>query len=582
MVPSPAVMTESPQHKISPEQIQQVVDDPMSLDLLDDAQRLVPALPTQSFVHIAKMLRNEGRLDLIVPHATADQLTGIFDLDTWTQGRIDVARARTWLALIVESLATSERPRGDLVRTMYAMDPEMWTFASLAATAVAQLDPEDDALRQQILEDMSALITWESPDGLFVVGVPDHEMGRSSLAILAAVYDDSLDDGRRLLNSLKWAIASEIEEQLLLWRKGRLADMGFPEWEDAMRLFAPISRAAIIGDKAPEEVALATEDEPLPPEIWDRGGGWLRQVMAALTPVEHGRRTREFLLLINELIAAQRLEPGDAASQEKALEQAQATLNLSFEMLLSGSKHTDPVSFLAERVAAAGLRRLFRHGYGALAGLRKASQKLHSDGAISIDHVGSLLDRPWGPAVRHLSLWMPEIALGSKKNSGRPIRDMSDVARATALVAGAAALVRLCFDKKGYGIDAVWLTRCDEPERICLGDLVRTAVIRTELPADPSRGDLAFPLTPADLILARKTMLVGGALRPDLRANFVERCIAVGGPEGAEVLSSNLLTRLEVELGGMEFNENLPDLNQIGGMLTIQQVGVWLKIRSGN
>jgi hypothetical protein len=582
MVPSPAVTTESPR-RIAIDELQQLVDDPLSLEARDDADALVPEMATQSFVQAALTLREEGRLELLLPHATAEQLTGLIDLDAWREDRVDVPRAREWLTNIVECMSTPDRARGELTRLMYAMDPEMWTFALIAATAIGELDPEDDGKRQLILEDMASLEIWETPDGLFVVGVPDQEIGRAALRVLRAVYDDSLDEGRRLVNSIKWSLPAEVEEQLLGWRRGRLADMGFPELEDAMRLFSPLSRSAVLGSEQPDTVILV--EGPEPPVVWARGSDLLRRVMSRLDDEEYGVRSREFLLLVNELIAAQRLEPGDLQARERALAQAQGTLNLAFELLLADGEHAaDAEGFLVDRVTTTGLRRLFRHGYSALAKLRTAAQTLHRHGGISIDRIASLLDRPWGPAVRTLGAWMPELPLGSKKNGTRPIRSAADLAEATRLVEGAAALTSLTFGSTGYAIDPIWLTRLDEPGKLKLGDLVRAAIVRNARAAKggPTERERLLPLDLDDLAWAKAELLVrGGHLATYVREDFAARCSDVAATRSADALSENLLTRFEVELAAMDLEDGKPDLTKVGGFLTIQQVGLWLKLRAG-
>ena len=488
------------------EEVALVVDEPLCLETRDDAPELIAALPVQSFVAVARKLREEQRLDLLLPYASADQITGIFDLDAWSRDRLATARAREWLDRIVDAYAQSEVERGRLVRLIHETDPEMWILANTAATAIAELDPNDEELREQVLEDMSSLVTWETPDGHYVVGVPDNELGRMALRILSAVYDDNLQEGRKLVSAIKWSVHNEVEDELLRWRRGRLADLGFPEWEEAMRLFAPLARDVVIGraSEDPEPHAHVPERfTALPPAQLGASHDVLRRVMQRLDDAEYDLRLREFLLLANELMAAQRFEPGDEALKERAVAQAQATLNLACELLLAGESFEDPDAYIASRIASVGLRKLFRFGYGPLAKLRKAALALHRGGQVSLAKIGSLLDRPWGPALASLSRWYPELPVDGKLGS-RPLRSLADVARATALVGEAGALAQLCFDLDGFAVDPVWLERLDESDRLHLGDLVRTALVCIELGV-PMR-----PLNPDDSRL--------GPRQPDRRA----------------------------------------------------------------
>lgn len=578
-----------------PEEVQLVIEDPTSLELRDDAAQLVVELPVQSFVTVARKLRDENRLDLALPHATAEQIVGLFDLDGWDRDRLAIPRAREWLDRIVDAYRESGAERGRLVDLLHDTDAEMWVLANAAATAVAELeDPDDDEYRARVFEEMAALHTWESPDGFFIIGVPDTELGHQTRRVIEAVYTDSLTEGRKLVSAIKWSLHAELEEELLRWRQGRLADLGFPEWEEAMRLFAPLAREAVLGAGDPEvERTPPAEGPSLPPQLTGSERDLLRRVMRHLDDDEYDLRLREFLLLVNELMAAQRFEPGDEALQERALGQAQGTLNLAFELLLA-SANLDAVSprgedvdaaadldFLAGRVRAVGLRQLFRFGYGPLAKLRKAALALHRSGQVSLDAIGSLLDRPWGPALATLSRWYPELPLDGKAGS-RPLRGRADLARATALIGEAGALAALSFAPQGCAVDPVWLNRVDVPAQIRLGDLVRTALIHAQLPGSSTAEGLR-PLAPQDLLWAHENLLdergrMVARVTEDLQARLDAMGVGPRGPALAEVL----LPRLAAELAGLEDRgDGLPDLTKVGGLLTIQHVGVWLKTRAG-
>ncbi|KIG17413.1 hypothetical protein DB30_03332 [Enhygromyxa salina] len=574
------------------EQAQLVVDEPMSLEGRDDAEQVVRALPVQSFVTVARKLRDEHRLDLLLPHASAEQITGLFDLDAWERDRLAIARAREWLDRIVNAYRDAAVERGRLSDLIYDTDPEMWILANAPATAIADLDePDNDEHRQQVLEDMASLRTWETPDGHYVVGVPDNELGNMTLRVLFAVYDDSLTEGRKLISAIKWSVHSEVEEELLRWRKGRLADLGFPEWDEAMRLFTPLARDAVSGRRDDEQAAAAhIPEQPqrlgkprdsLPPASLGVARDLLRRVMQRLDDDEYDLRLREFLLLANELMAAQRFEPGDESLQERAVAQAQATLNLACELLLAAEPQSDPEGFIAARIATVGLRKLFRFGYSPLAKLRKAALALHRDGRVSLATVGSLLDRPWGPALATLSPWYPELPVDGKAKS-RPLRNLADLAQATALVGEAGALAQLAFADQGLAIDPVWITRVDEPDRLHLGDLVRTAIVCAQLPGSSTAGGLR-PLGPADLRWAADNLVDdNGRLVASVGETVRSKLAAVGAADRAEALAGVLLPRLIMELAGLELREDgEPDLTKVGGLLTIQQVGVWLQTTIG-
>jgi len=563
------------------EQLRQVIDEPLALDELDTPGALVPQLSTQMFVRIARRLRDEHRLELLLPHATPEQLTGLLDIDGWNDDRVDVPRVREWLWAIADGY-TTYKPRGSLTDLMYEMDPEMWTLAVGHGMTVIDLDPEDDAAREVARDQLEGLRTWETPDGFFVVGVPDHELGRAALRILDLVYADDLAEGRKLALSIQASLSSEVEEDLYRWREGRLADLGFVSREEAVKLFRSLDAHAAADAEPRDFRYLPSESETglSVLESWS-STELLQRVMGRLPDGEHGRRAREFLLLVNEVMAAQKFPPGSEPLQERAVLQTQATISLGMEMLLTTrAGHPDPEGFLAERVAHIGLRDIFRVGFGALDKLRKAVRTLDRAARISLTGPASLLDRPWGPALRALLDFYPELALTGTGAGTRPLRTLADVARATQMIAEAEALTRLAFGSDGFAVDPVWLTRLDEPERIVLGDLVRTAIIHAHLPGSVTT---MAPLTPADLAWAAEHLLQGGELVPEVRRDFSSRCDALGIGRFTESFAETLLTRLRVELLGLERDaDGKIDLTRTGGLLSIQQVSMWLTVREGS
>lgn len=555
--------------------LQSAQDDPLSLDQRDDLASFVPRLPLVGFVRVARALREEDRLDLVLPHASPEQLTALLDLDGWARERLHVERARGWLLAIVEAYAAADKPRGELLRTIEEMDPEMWTMALLTGTSVFELDPEDEEQREQALAAVASLRTVQTPDGGFIVAVPDTDLGRAAIQVLERVYDDDLQSGRRLALSLRGAIAAQLEEDLLRWRSGRLADLGFVAWEEAMKLLRPLDLKAAREAAAEVRVAFPAEGgEPALTAFPSSPGGALRRVLATLSPRERGVRAREFALLVSELMSAQRFEPGDAKAQERAFFQAEATLGVGLDLLVSGLGlgPAEVDAFLAARVAALGLRGVFRVGYAPLATLRKAALSLHREGRVSLARIGSLLDRPWGPALEGLSRWMPELPLEATSAGTRPIASLRDVARATELLAQAGALAELTF--RGYEVDPQWVSRVDEPERLTLGDLVRTAAIRAHL----SPGAPFAPLVAEDLERAQGLLLASGRLAPVFAADLRRRCLAIGAPQHADAFVLGLLGRLEVELASLERDAaGTIDMTRVGGVITVQRVAVWLK-----
>lgn len=551
--------------------------DPLSLEDRDDLDTFIPAIPAQSFYRLATQLHDEGRVDLLFTNAKPEQLTTVLDLGAWTGDRLDVLRTREWIAAIVDTYETANFPRGALTALIDAMDPEAWTFAILPGTTIFELDPEDDEARDKVRRAVEHLFTYDTPDGFFVVAVPDDPVGRAAIRILDALYHDDLSRGRDMVVSVKAGLHSAIEEDLLRWRNGRLADLGFVPWEEAMKLLRPLTPAQALrrGEQARPGLApgIDLDPSPIPSEA-----GLLRRVLEHMRPAVAGIHTREFVLLVNEVISVQRLPPGDAASAERALHQTRSTLDLGLELLATARPDDQELlDFLAARTEAIGLRDVFRVGYGALDKLRSAALALHRSGQVSLGEIGSLLDRPWGPTLRALAQRLPELPLEETSAKSRPLASLRDVAKATRRIAQATLLSGLTFAPEGLGLDPQWVHRIDNPDRLTLGDLLRAALVHRRL---PGAGEAFAPLRADDLEWASQNLLTEAReLIPEIRAELEAQARALGADEAntAAVLGG-ILPRLGVELAGLERDdEGIPDLTRVGGLVTLQQVGVWLK-----
>jgi hypothetical protein len=558
-----------------------LLDEPMALEDRDDLPTLVPALPAIAFLTIARRLRDESRLDLLLGHATPDQITSLFDLDAWTGDRIDVIRARKWLDLVVTERQGLDLPRGHLTELMFSTDPEMWTFALHHLTSIFTIDLENDSSRSEILDSLGDLCPYESPDGFFIVAVPDDEFGREALRVIDSVYADDLNQGRKLLLSLQSALGAMMEEDLLRWRQARLADLGFPSWEESMNLLRPLRL---------DELARASESMRFVPEHIDpllipatESNDWIARVMERLDPNEHGIRTREFMLLANELLIAQRLEPGDELAQRRAVQQAQATLSVAFERIANHERHPDPIGLCADFVRRFGLRRIFRVGYDAIWKLRKAALALHKSGPISYRSIGSYLDRPWGPVIASLSKWIPELPVTTSENRTQrnqrplaltqPIRSLAELAHATELLGQAHALVVLAYSPNGLNLDPRWNTRVDDPNQLRIGDLIRSALILRQL-----RPQAEFrPLDANDLARAQKEHCANGRLDEVVSRDFQELCQQADVAAHFAALRDAIVTRLEYELAAIEYDASgTVRLDRIAGFVTVRNASIWL------
>jgi hypothetical protein len=209
------------------------------LGLMPDPEALIPELPPAELCFTIKAI---GLADAawVLEYVTPEQTVAALDLDAWRGNEIDLATANEWL----EALArTSPESR---VRALEALDAELLTLTLQARIGVVQKPDEKEGWTppesSQTVE--GQFYYWALADGDDLADVTDH---------LRALFEAAYWSYFRLMQAVQWELGSDSEEWALRWRTGRLEDLGFPTWDEAMRIyrFLDPARGARIAPEAP-------------------------------------------------------------------------------------------------------------------------------------------------------------------------------------------------------------------------------------------------------------------------------------------------------------------------------------------
>jgi hypothetical protein len=318
------------------------------LELMPEPERVVPALPEAELVFTVKGI---GRADSawLLAHATNEQLVACVDLDAWNDLVPDRESLAEWIATFGE--ADDET----LMRGVQALDPEL-VMLWLQDRAEVVMKPSDSDGGQG----------WSPPgggstlDGVFYL-VPTRSSDDLDVAmrLLALLFESDYWFYFRMLQSVSHELPTENEEWALRWRAGRLQDLGFPSWEEAMAIYAQPRRDELerLPDAAPK-----VGEWHLPvfmPELPAVADSQLSLFRAAAALDDEARRAfaYAFLALANQVAVADKLPLGDAESIPKAIEKAAEVASRGLDSL-AARFDVDPVVVLRR----APLARLFRVG----------------------------------------------------------------------------------------------------------------------------------------------------------------------------------------------------------------------------
>lgn len=327
------------------------------LGLLPDLDAVIPALPEAELCFTAKAI---GLADAgwLLEHATSEQLQACVDLDVWRDHALDPAALADWFE------ALDDAGEETLVRGARNLDTEL-LYLYLRSRITAELKPNEDGWEPEVgtqtLEGQFYFRALSDGDDVAVIS-----------RLLRKLFEDDYWLYFRMLQALTWEDPLENEEQALRWRSSRLQDLGFPPWEEAMRIYGflrPEQRVALPAGANP----LATEPWHLPiamprlPVGIDARHLVLRAA-AALGDDERRAFFFSFIALSNQVAVADRMPLGDVESTPRAIEKAAALSSRGLE-LLAKHHHTDAVSMLRQVPVA----RLFRVGANLERGERQSA-----------------------------------------------------------------------------------------------------------------------------------------------------------------------------------------------------------------
>ncbi len=472
--------------------------------LLEDpsAKRWVPSLPPQELYYAIQEvgLADAGELLAL---ASDEQLRAFIDLAVWERDQVRLDRAGEWIDALVD------------------LGPER------LAAAVEALDPELVALfiqKQARVYDLTLEAPPEEPEGHFYP-TPDRfflldvlstgEEAKRLERMLDWLYRADIEIGRKVVMSAKWELATDLEEWAYRWRSGRMADLGFVDFYDALEVYRWLDPATVKIGEGSAEAHAPSETPVLPVALAPAAGdGFLARALATIGDAEAlGRVHQGLLVLANRVMAADRVEPGDPEGAKQALARVAAYLGLGLAYL--GRGDAEAAGAALRTVAAV---RIFRVGVSLTLKLGRAAETLVERAFVTlVPRQASLLDEPLRSEVAALRERRPMRLVGGKRAL---FTTLAEVGEAAALLEEAALVGETV--RRGLGVDPARLAAealagvSPARELITFSTVVATLMANALLERPPA----LVPLAPADLRPLRETALLDGKLRADRRTEL--------------------------------------------------------------
>ena len=270
--------------------------------LVPRPEEVVPLLAEAELV---QTVRAGGMSDAawLLELATPEQRLACFDLDCWTASQPALPRVHEWLDALIES------GRPTLRHALEEMDLELLILALRAETQLAVVAKEDEAPEGAY-----------TPDGVVYFGFADEHSPHRVHEIVQTLFEQAPALYWRLVYGLLFEPTPECEEDALRWRTNRLSDLGFPDREQAMRVYRPL-RADRVEERpgGGASSGALVRAIALPRQL---RGSLLGEALAAL-PAERAADVLGYVLgVANSLAVADGLSLSDSDSVPRALEKA--------------------------------------------------------------------------------------------------------------------------------------------------------------------------------------------------------------------------------------------------------------------
>ncbi|HBD09838.1 MAG TPA: hypothetical protein DCZ69_16425 [Syntrophobacteraceae bacterium] len=433
-----------------------------------DSEAVIAALPAQDFYLTVMDLGPDDALPLLAV-GRLSQLNLVFDLLWWRKDEILPGPALEW----IERLARAN-PQ-NLLRWLYHADFELLVglFGRWLRVAVVSADADLLEVRDEYpphtLDDQ---YFWEAC-------YPQYETQLRN--ILEFLFENHYGFYKGLMDHILQVTNTALLEDAFRFRRGRLEDLGIPDFYDALAVYQPL---------AANEICSSGKRGISPPDDADEGAaGFALALLSGGDLLDRGLRRiqdpatllalqRELVALANKVVVADESIPEDADALRQAVDKVAAMVSLGLDLYTAGDEDL-AVAALQEVF----LENLFRLGFSQVARVRGRLQRLGKTGWLAKWPTGiTYLDEPWKEAAELLLAKSPRILRSGLETPGTPqadlIRNRRDLRLANQTVDTIVAL-GILFEKLGADTDVLATELWQDGQARLLEDVTLARLIWT-------------------------------------------------------------------------------------------------------
>jgi hypothetical protein len=334
-------------------------------DLADE----VAALEPLEAYYIVREIGLDQALPILL-ELSHEQLEACVDLDCWNRYDFAVDSLDEWLTSF--ALAGPEA----LARAYFSLDYVVQLL--FLAQTVTVYDPDTDQVPQEGKgKDTPRAAT---PDGFYLLDAKNEvALKTHPFSLLDALYQYDPVASHRLLSDVRVDLPTQIEEEALRFRNGRMQDIGFAPPEEAAILFSrPALRQPLPRPQKPIDSALTRLPSVYAGPL--SATSLLQQALSLITDKERlSSLEQEIVWAINSAIIAYGEKGRDIKQITDIAERVRDTVSLGLESLLAEQAANGPLesaaAVAADLLEVWCITDLFRHGFGAALGLQQEARQ---------------------------------------------------------------------------------------------------------------------------------------------------------------------------------------------------------------
>lgn len=330
------------------------------LFLSEHPEQLVHQIPELEVFLTIKEVGEKDCLELI-SLTTPEQFQYILDLDFWKKDQLEPEKILYWMELLIETGV--ER----VIQFIQSTDLEFITLILKKFLEVYTLSDEH-------LEGMNRIPLF-TLDQFYFIEFKGRRCREIFEPFLKILYRTDQDMYRRLMDALIYEIESELEETGYRFRKARLNDYGFPDFEEALEIYQFIHPDALLmemeafKDWNHEEKSIRVS--PFLLAHLEEGPFFSSILSKVEDPKEQNRLRLEITSLCNKALVAEAIDLSHIAGMERVVKKVYHTLNLGLQYL---SRENERKAF--EILQHLPVQKIFQCGVSLTLLLRKKAESL--------------------------------------------------------------------------------------------------------------------------------------------------------------------------------------------------------------